>query len=89
VMGGMPYSEGRTTLAPGETLVLYTDGVTEACDVTGELFGEPRLEALLAQLGQQPVEAITGAVVAAVKAFENGSPQTDDVTSVVVRYGER
>jgi phosphoserine phosphatase RsbU/P len=85
VMGGMDYSELGLVLAPGETLAMYTDGVTEACNPAEELFGEPRLETLLSDIGRLDVEEITLRIVAAVKAFEDGSPQTDDVTTLVVR----
>jgi len=85
VMGGMDYSELGLVLAPGDALAMYTDGVTEACNPAEELYGEPRLESLLREVGRLDVETITRRVVEAVKAFEDGSPQTDDVTTLVVR----
>jgi serine phosphatase RsbU (regulator of sigma subunit) len=85
VMGGMDYSELALVLRPGDALAMYTDGVTEACNATEELFGEPRLESLLREVGGREVAEVTAQIVEAVKAFENGSPQTDDVTTLVVR----
>jgi len=87
-MGGMDYSEIERVLAPGDALVMYTDGVTEACNAAGELFGEPRLEALLSEAGRLDPEALTARIVEAVRVFEDGSPQTDDVTTLVVRLRE-
>lgn len=70
------YRSARTRLAPGEWLFLYTDGVTEAMNAAGELFGERRLEAVLAESG----EALVPEVLAAVRNFAAGAEQSDDIT---------
>jgi sigma-B regulation protein RsbU (phosphoserine phosphatase) len=82
VMAGHTYREGILDLAPGDRLFLYTDGVTEAMDRARQLFGEDRLLAELTSTASLPVAAQTAAVVAAVKSFEAGAPQSDDITSV-------
>jgi sigma-B regulation protein RsbU (phosphoserine phosphatase) len=74
-------------LAPGEMLVLYTDGVTEAFDPDGEAFGESRLETSLEHIrdGNGP-DGVAHGVLSAVKAFENGGHQSDDITLLVIHY---
>jgi PAS domain S-box-containing protein len=75
--------EVEVELAPGDALVLYTDGITDA-RVAGELFGEARLHAVLrAEAGRAAAE-ITGAVEAAVRDFQAGPP-LDDAALLVLR----
>jgi PAS domain S-box-containing protein len=71
-------------LAPGDTLVLYTDGVVDARAASGERFGEERLRAAVDAAGGAPAEEIAGAVDEAVAAFEPGV-QRDDRAIVVLR----
>lgn len=80
---GLAFEADRCTLAPGDGLLLYTDGVTEAQNAAGGLFGEAALVATLADAGAQPVQPI----VAAVRRFEAGAAQADDITCVWLRYG--
>ncbi len=84
------YREGRLTLAPGETLFLYTDGITEAFDCDAQEYGDARLEGVLQRL-QQPQRALPpidlcNAVLADVHQFERGAPQADDITCMALRY---
>ena len=72
-------------LAPGDILVLYTDGVTEATNADGEEFGESRLLDSLRSNCRLPVEGILQAVVEAVQQFSNVSEQQDDITLVIAR----
>ena len=78
------YRQQELNLNAGETLFLYTDGVTEAQDPSGILFGVARLLPVL-QEGGTPQELIER-VDAAVKAFEAGQAQTDDLTLLAIRY---
>jgi sigma-B regulation protein RsbU (phosphoserine phosphatase) len=71
-------------LAPGDTLVLYTDGVTEARNTAGEEFGEARLVEMLQRSCHLPVESLLQAVVRTVQQFTGGEQQ-DDITLVVAR----
>jgi sigma-B regulation protein RsbU (phosphoserine phosphatase) len=71
--------------APGETLVLFTDGVSEAFDVREELFGEERLLAHLAAHPGGTARDTTAGLVDAVKQFAAGAKQSDDITVVSVR----
>ena len=78
---------GARTLAigPGDAVVLYTDGVTEAVDHRMEMFGEERLEALVREHAARPAAEILDAVLAAVDAFATGEPQFDDITVMVIK----
>ena len=86
IMPGFRFGEGETTLTPGETLFFYTDGVNEAFNEAGELYGEPRLEAQLASLAGETPAAICDAMRASVEAFSTGVEQSDDITTVAMRY---
>jgi len=72
-------------LAPGDMLVLYTDGVTEAENADEEEFGASRLQDTLASHSHLPVESLLQTVVAAVQQFASGSDQQDDITLVIAR----
>ncbi len=72
-------------LAPGDTLALYTDGITEATNADGEEFGESHLLDTLGSHSHLPVESLLEAVVAAVQQFSTGSEQQDDITAVIAR----
>jgi len=76
---------GEVELAPGDTLVLYTDGVTEATNADGQEFGEPRLLDTLWSHAALPVGPLLHAVVAAVQRFSEGNDQQDDITLVIAR----
>lgn len=73
-------------LAPGDAIVLYTDGVTEAADVHGALYGDDRLMETLDKHERQSCAAIVDGVFDAVHAFATGAPQADDIAVLVVRY---
>jgi len=71
--------------APGDALVLVTDGFFEWANPSGELFGIDRLsEVIRAQRAARPAELIA-ALHAAVTAFARGTPQEDDLTAVVIK----
>jgi sigma-B regulation protein RsbU (phosphoserine phosphatase) len=81
----MVFPRAQAQLAPGETVVLYTDGVTEALDPDGTLYGETRLFGALAHCDRQPAGAIA-AVVADVAKFTRDAAQADDLTLLVLRW---
>lgn len=81
-MDGAPYRTSHVTLGHGDLLFLYTDGVTEAMNADGELFGEPRLATALAGAGAHEVDA----VCEAVRAFVGEAEQSDDITILTLRY---
>ncbi|MBU1172285.1 MAG: SpoIIE family protein phosphatase [Proteobacteria bacterium] len=89
VLGPMPdsdYETERLTLQPGDTLFLYTDGVTEAVNLSGELYGEPRLLTALQMSPKENLSEMIHSIRAQVTGHANGAPQSDDVTMVAVHY---
>ncbi len=77
--------EGATSLAPGDYLVLYTDGVTDAINAAIEDFGEERLIATVRSLQGASSQAMVDGIYAAVVAWEGGAAAFDDFTLVVAR----
>lgn len=73
-------------LDPGDTVFLYTDGVTEAIDAGNVLFSERRLEEFLATAGGRPASQVVEGAIAAVDAFAGGAPQFDDITALALRW---
>jgi len=74
----------ETHLEPGDSLVIYTDGVTEALSDRGEEFGEPRLMSLTQANNRMGPEDLLQAVVNAVLSF-SGREREDDITLVVAQ----
>jgi serine phosphatase RsbU (regulator of sigma subunit) len=73
-------------LRPGETVVLYTDGVTEAASVDRGLYGQERLERLLTTRHDESCEAIVARVFNAVQDFSKGEAQSDDIAVLALRF---
>ncbi len=82
----MVYAEGRDTMAPGDLLLLFTDGVTEAMDVEDRLFSEHRLEQLLTSMDTDDVDKVVDGTVVAVKAFAGEAEQADDITVLALAF---
>jgi sigma-B regulation protein RsbU (phosphoserine phosphatase) len=82
---GLPYSEISHVLEPGDLLVLFSDGVTEAQDEAGEEFGEARLLEVLRGTPGASVGQLVDRVFAAIDEFAGGAPQFDDITMLAVR----
>jgi sigma-B regulation protein RsbU (phosphoserine phosphatase) len=80
------YDSNMVNLQPGDTLFLYTDGVTEAMNQKDEMFQEKRLEATLKQNCSQALDAMVETVFKEVQDFAQGVEQFDDITCVVLRY---
>ena len=89
-VGLVPEAEYTTVclkLEPGDTLVLFSDGVTEAMDPADQLFGVPRLrEVLMGSAAQTPLDELQRKVLEAVENFARGASQADDLTLLLVRY---
>ena len=83
---GVAFDNGTVTLAPGDSVVVFSDGVSEAQSSEDEEFGEGRIEAYLtAHRGASP-KPLLDDLLDAVRAFTAGAPQSDDVTAMVVQY---
>jgi phosphoserine phosphatase len=91
-LGAMPLGAARPpatlALAPGDVLLLLSDGIYEWHDPDGELFGEARVEAVVAARPGASAAALAQALREAVTAFARGAPQEDDITLVIVRREE-
>lgn len=82
---GYPYKAAELTLRPGDVLYVYTDGVTEAQNLSGELFGEDRLLESVNRARSGSVEELCDAVRADATAFAGEAEQFDDMTMLAVR----
>jgi sigma-B regulation protein RsbU (phosphoserine phosphatase) len=80
------YEVSERILAPGDTVLVYTDGVTEAADAAGELFGRKRLISTLRDFHPLTAAGAVERVIADVGFFTGESPRADDVTVLAVRY---
>ncbi|NDJ53642.1 MAG: SpoIIE family protein phosphatase, partial [Chloroflexi bacterium] len=85
VFEGVKLEERVGEINPGDVVVFFTDGVTEAMNLANEEFGDSRLNAFLSFNYQQSAQDICRAIVGAVDAFARGAPQADDLTLVVLR----
>ena len=79
------FSQMEITLAPGDLLLFYTDGVTEAMNPAGEQFGEERLAEWAASVSNLSSLALARDLVARVTSFAGEAPQHDDITIIVLR----
>ena len=85
VIDGLSYAERRITLGVGDSLFLFTDGVTEAFDAGGEQFGAARLVDQLQGGAQGDVRGMLEGVTQAVHDFVGGAAQADDITCLALR----
>jgi sigma-B regulation protein RsbU (phosphoserine phosphatase) len=79
------YTSGAVFLGPGDVMVLYTDGITEAESASQEMFGEDRLRETILRTRTLPAAAILDAILESVQTFVGTTPQSDDITLMVVR----
>jgi sigma-B regulation protein RsbU (phosphoserine phosphatase) len=86
IMDDSAYRTGRITLAPGDALLVYTDGVTEAMNEAEELYSSARLLELLRAANRADATALTNTGMEAVRAYEGDAPQADDITVLAVVY---
>jgi len=92
---GLQLDEGRTfgrlleevtiPLGPGDLFVLYTDGLTEAMNHTGDCFGDTRLADLIAQHADLPADELRERILREIDAFTDSALQQDDMTMVLLR----
>ena len=85
-MEGVRYRKNELTLAPGDAIYLYTDGVTEATNLNEELYGEERLQKVLDIYKDATPETICAEVKIDVDKFVGEAPQFDDITMLAIRY---
>jgi sigma-B regulation protein RsbU (phosphoserine phosphatase) len=82
---GQEYANETVDLAPGDTLLLYTDGVSEAADAAQSLFGEDRVRECFADGGGKTASESVDRLLGRVRAFAAGAPQSDDITILALR----
>jgi sigma-B regulation protein RsbU (phosphoserine phosphatase) len=85
----IPYENHSVQLQAGDTLFLYTDGVTEAMDAGENLYSDDRLQATLSRLHHLQPEAMCGEILADVGRFVGQNEQSDDITMLAVRFDGR
>ncbi|HKR10657.1 MAG TPA: SpoIIE family protein phosphatase [Pyrinomonadaceae bacterium] len=95
--GGLPlgikpdaeYREGRTQMQPGDVLVIYSDGVTEAVSPTGEEFGPTRLYEVVSRNVEASAAGIRDRIESSLTKFAQGTSAADDITLVIVKRQNR
>ncbi|HUL16335.1 MAG TPA: SpoIIE family protein phosphatase [Terriglobales bacterium] len=80
------YTAACVKLEPGDTLVLFSDGVTEAMDPEEQLYGVPRLREALANTAELPLDQLKKRILESVETFTRGARQADDLTLLLVRF---
>ncbi|MCY4121280.1 MAG: PP2C family protein-serine/threonine phosphatase, partial [Acidobacteria bacterium] len=85
VLDDFEYESREEKLRPGDALFLYTDGLTDAVNLNGELFGKERLESTLDGASSRSPEEIVDHVWSEILGYSAGAPAADDMTCLVLR----
>ncbi len=85
VLEEITLEERSVEIEPGDVLIFYTDGVTEAMNEQEELFGEARLEQVILSQAPAPATRLMEAIIEAIHAFTGPTPQSDDFTLCVIK----
>ena len=88
IMEDFPYAEESVTLERGDMVLIFSDGVSEAMDPSGEQLGEGPILSVLRSHHEGDPEVVKDALIAAVRAHAAGAPQADDITIVVLKRME-
>lgn len=90
VMEDMTYTHNEIDLKPGDTLFLYTDGLTDADDAEHNMFGGERVKNTLNELNKNEINSkdMTEALLEEVKTFVNGNSRFDDITTLVLKFNK-
>jgi sigma-B regulation protein RsbU (phosphoserine phosphatase) len=80
------FDQEMVQLDPGDVVVVFSDGVSEAMSSVGEEFGDDRLLEVARAARGETVQAQVERLIAAVRVFTKGAPQSDDITVMVIRY---
>ncbi len=81
-------TEQSLPLAPGDVIVLYTDGISEAMNTDGDLFGEARLSQIIEEHGHLEVPELRERILREVEAFAGAADQNDDLTMILMKFEE-
>jgi phosphoserine phosphatase RsbU/P len=85
IMPNQDYNITQTYLEAGDTLVAFSDGITEAMNSAGEPFGDERLHAVLSEYATLDAQALVARIVEVVDAYAGGAPQADDMTLLIAQ----
>ena len=88
VLGFLPecaYEEAEVNLNPGDILLIYSDGITEAFNTREEEFGEKRLEKLVRENREKTADQLINLIFESVREFASGMPQMDDMTLFIIK----
>ncbi len=80
------YSCGRAKFGAGDSMVIYSDGISEAYNIKGDMLGEGGLCQIVESFQGETVEQLATLIQAGVRTFSEGAPQSDDITLLVVQY---
>ncbi|MCK4777311.1 MAG: serine/threonine-protein phosphatase, partial [Actinomycetia bacterium] len=86
IEGRQVYTVSENRLEPGDFIVLYTDGITEAVNENMELYGKPRLINLIPTLKDLPADVIKDKIIGDIKNYRGEMAQNDDITLIVIKY---
>ena len=87
IVENFPFSEGKISLSKNESILVYSDGVTEASNQNGDFFGEEKLKTLLSNAMKDPTpDQIVNLIFNSVNEFEEGTHQSDDITLLTTKY---
>nr|WP_106779501.1 PP2C family protein-serine/threonine phosphatase [Lysinibacillus timonensis] len=92
MLGGLPnqiYQEKTISLSEGDLVFMYTDGIIEAVNKSGDMFKVDRLSVLLKSVVSKNVKEIEKSVIETVNQYTEGLPQKDDITMVMLKIGKR
>jgi len=82
----IPYDSGEVQLLAGDRVIVFSDGVSEACNIADEEFSDARIIAVATMLQDPSPDALVEALIAEVRSFTGAAPQGDDITALVVAY---
>jgi len=82
----IPFRSDKLILQPGDTIYLYTDGATEAFNQQREQFSGGRLQEIVSANRKESLKDLTTKTLTEIQAFAGSSPQSDDITIMVLRY---
>jgi sigma-B regulation protein RsbU (phosphoserine phosphatase) len=82
---GLPYEESGFQLEPGDTLAIFSDGIPEALNASGEEFGEQQFLEFLRRVKDEPAQKIVSEAFIEIDVFAGAAPQYDDITLLVIK----
>ena len=83
---GIPYDSGEVQLSAGDRVIVFSDGVSEACNISEEEFGDARIIAVASALSDPSASALVDALMAELRSYTGAAPQGDDITALVIAY---